>query len=76
MGQPEGRRALGELDVPKEVRGLTVRGALDAAFGGPALCCLSCNSVVLMLSLYAFLYEAPLGDKNVFLFKSLYYCTT
>ena len=64
----------GELDVPKEVRGLTVRAALDAAFGEPALCCLSCNNtVVLTLSLYAFLYEAPLRDNNVFLFKI---CTT
>ena len=66
----------GELDVPKEVRGLTVREALDAAFGEPALCCLSCNTVVLTLSLYAFLYEVPLRDNNVFLFKSLHYCTT
>ena len=67
----------GELYVPREVRGLTVREALDAAFGEPALCCLSCNiPIVLTLLLYAFFYEAPLGDNNVFLFKSLYYCTT
>ena len=66
----------GELDVPKEMRGLTVREALDAAFGEHALSCLSCNTVVLGLLLYAFLYEALLGDNNVFLFKSLYYCNT